>query len=59
MIVGAETVGHLEQNLSALDIVAALVRLGEDEATALPPSYPTDFYQRLQWSLARTNADRQ
>jgi hypothetical protein len=30
-----------------------------DEATALQPSHPTDFYQRLTWSLGRTNADRQ
>jgi aryl-alcohol dehydrogenase-like predicted oxidoreductase len=60
VIVGAATVGHLEQNLSALDIEAAPSVWKElDEATALPPSYPTDFYQRLQWSLARTNADRQ
>jgi aryl-alcohol dehydrogenase-like predicted oxidoreductase len=58
-IVGAATVDQLRQNLSACDLPADPGIWQElDEATALPPSYPADFYQRLTWSLSRTNADR-
>jgi aryl-alcohol dehydrogenase-like predicted oxidoreductase len=50
VLVGAQTVDELNQNLAVADIdVDEDVWSELDSATALPPSYPSDFYARESW----------
>jgi aryl-alcohol dehydrogenase-like predicted oxidoreductase len=50
VLVGAQTVEELNQNLAVADLdVDDDVWAELDSATALPPSYPSDFYTRESW----------
>ena len=50
VLVGAQTVNELNQNLAVADLDVEEDLWSElDSATALPPSYPSDFYTRESW----------
>jgi 1-deoxyxylulose-5-phosphate synthase len=52
VLTGVQTAQELAENIACLDLEVEEEVWGElDRRTALPPSYPNDFYQRLPWTL--------
>jgi diketogulonate reductase-like aldo/keto reductase len=62
VLVGAQSVEEIQQNLAVADLKIDEALWTElDEATTLPPSYPSDFYARQSWlgSMARRQQEVQ
>jgi aryl-alcohol dehydrogenase-like predicted oxidoreductase len=52
VLTGAQSAHELAENIACLDLAVDGEVWNElDRATALPPSYPSDFYRRLPWTL--------
>jgi aryl-alcohol dehydrogenase-like predicted oxidoreductase len=52
VLTGVQSADELANNIACLDLeVDESVWDELDRTTALPPSYPSDFYQRLPWTL--------